>query len=113
MTEHAGVGARKARPGSGLHALVTGVALDAAFVECVNLVRKVDRLLRLWLDAEKMFGGVAEAGVGCGECRRTPTSRRVRIRRRARIAGDIGLLHATRQNENSCNQRQRPKAPTA
>jgi hypothetical protein len=51
MTTHTHIDARNsgARPGS--HTGMTFMAFDADFVEGVNLVRKIDGLLRLGLDA--------------------------------------------------------------
>ena len=67
MTRHAEVDAWYARSRAAFGAGMTLPALDPGFVECMNFMRKFDRLMRLRLNAQKMFGRIAGAGVRRGK----------------------------------------------
>ena len=59
---------------------------------------KVDGLLRLGFDAQKVAGRIPETGVSGCECVRAPASRRIWIDRPAGITGYVRLLHTPKNN---------------
>src|SRR3989442_2879777 len=95
MTAHADIDARNSCPRARLHSRVTGVA-EHSDVICMNLMREIDRLLRLWPDIAKLFGGIPERGVRCGESRRTPSLRRIWVGGQFRVPRPVGLLPSTK-----------------
>jgi hypothetical protein len=107
MTRHAETDARKTRARSALHSRMTFIAFDSDFIGLMNSMREVYRLVRLGLDAQKMFGGITEAGVSCCKCRRTPTLGRIRICSPAGVAGYVGLPSTTECQNNGYQQPRR------
>ena len=59
VTAHADIDARDSGARARLHSCMTGVA-EHSDVICMNLMGEIDRLLRLWPDIEKLFGGIPE-----------------------------------------------------
>ena len=55
MASHAKVHGRETGSRSAVHSVVTLGALNSDFVDVMNFVRKIDRLLRLRPNVQKMF----------------------------------------------------------
>ena len=108
MTGHAEVYARQAGARSEHNSTVTLVAFDSDFVDVMNIVRELDRLLRFGLDVEEVFGSVSVAGMRRRECRRTPPPRRIRVCDSIRVPWYFGLLYTTKERRNKTEQRHPP-----
>src|SRR5262249_15301818 len=93
VTRHADIDARNSGAGALFDALMTIRAFDSD-IDGMDFMRKIDRLLRLGLDAKEMSGGVAEAGMCRRKCRRTPAFLHIGIVGPCRIPGGLRLLHA-------------------
>ena len=113
MTTHADVDARNARTCASFYTGMTFDAFDADFIECMNIVRKLDRLLRFGLDAEKVPRGISETRMRRRENRRTPSLGGIRIRGPARITLNVRLLSAPDRSRENYEQHHRSHASAA
>jgi len=80
MTSHAEIDARQPGARALRHTRVTFGAFDSDFIDVMDVVRELDRLFWLGLDAQIVSGSVAVGGVRSRECRGTPALRGVRVR---------------------------------
>ena len=69
MTRHTEINARYAGPRPALDAGVAFLAFDPDLINVMDLMREVDRLLRLRPDIQEMLRRIAVRGVGGGELR--------------------------------------------
>src|SRR5438093_10418675 len=97
MTIHTDIDARNPGARALFHSGMASRAVHSD-IDGMSFMRKIDRLLRLGPDIQKMFCGVAETGVCRGKGRRTPSLGGIRIRRPAGVAGHARLLPATKQD---------------
>jgi len=103
MTAHAKIHARNSRTRASRCTRVAVRAVNSDLVYVMNLVRKIDRLLRLWLDAEEVLRGVTECLVRGRKSGRTPSLGRIRVDGRARVSRDV-WPPATESNEGKGNE---------
>ena len=103
MTTHADIDARNSRPRPLTHPRVTGVAKDADIVG-MDLMRKIDRLLRPGLDIKKTLGRIAQGRVRSGKYRGTPSFGNVWIGYPLRISRSFRLLRATERDNRDGHQ---------
>jgi len=93
VTVHADIDTGNSGARALLNAKVAVGASDAD-VGGMNLMRKIDRLLRLGSDVKKMFRGIAETAMRRCKFRRAPPLRHIRINSPSLELRDVGLLHA-------------------
>ena len=103
MTTHTDIDARNSRPRALAHTCVTGVAKDADIVG-MDLMRKIDRLLRPGLDIKKTLGRIAQGRVRSGKYRGTPSFGNVWIGYPLRISRSFRLLRATERDNRDGHQ---------
>ena len=97
MTIHTDIDARNPGARALFHSGMASRAVHSD-IDGMSFMRKIDRLLRLGLDIQKMFCGGAKTGVCRGKGRRTPSLGGIRIRRPAGVAGHARLLPTTKQD---------------
>ena len=94
MTAHTYVDAGNSGPRALLHSRMAGIASDSDIIG-MDLVGKIDWLLRLGPDIEEIPGCGLKCRMRRREDRRTPPPRHVRIGGAGAVSRNFGLLRAT------------------
>ena len=97
MTAHADIDARNSRSRPLAHAGMAGITIDADIIG-MDLMREIDRLLRLGLDVQEISGRISESRMRSSKYRRTPSLGDVWIGDPLRVSRNFRLLHATERD---------------